>query len=237
MKDLSRRPGKAAGVDTAVLAVADLAPLIGAARFQRGHPPRQGPRRPHRPALRRRHPRQPVPLRRLTLLADAAAPARHRDVVRLRRLPHVGTKRTSAGRAADPGVSRRPRGPARRPASGARRAGRGGGRPAAAVHHRVRAPPRPRRRPTAADLAGKAAKVKVKRLSPHSLRHAIATLSRDAGARLEDIQDALDHADPRTTRRYDRGGQRLDRSPAYTLAAYLTATDGEHRLVDSTNPR
>jgi integrase/recombinase XerD len=69
---------------------------------------------------------------------------------------------------------------------------------------------------------GKAAKVKVKRISPHSLRHAFATLARDAGARLEDIQDALDHADPRTTRRYDRGGQRLDRSPAYTLAAYLT---------------
>ena len=67
----------------------------------------------------------------------------------------------------------------------------------------------------------KKANVKVRRVSPHSLRHAFATLSRDAGARLEDIQDALDHADPRTTRRYDRGGQRLDRSPAYTLAAYL----------------
>ena len=63
-------------------------------------------------------------------------------------------------------------------------------------------------------------KVKV---SPHVLRHAFATLARDAGARLEDIQDALHHADPRTTRRYDRGGQRLDRSPAYTLAAYLAA--------------
>lgn len=59
------------------------------------------------------------------------------------------------------------------------------------------------------------------RVSPHVLRHAFATLARDAGARLEDIQDALNHADPRTTRRYDRGDQRLDRSPAYTLAAYL----------------
>lgn len=67
----------------------------------------------------------------------------------------------------------------------------------------------------------KTAGVKVRRISPHALRHAFATLSRDAGVRLEDIQDALNHADPRTTRRYDRGGQRLDRSPAYTLAAYL----------------
>ncbi|OJF11681.1 hypothetical protein BG844_24905 [Couchioplanes caeruleus subsp. caeruleus] len=38
-------------------------------------------------------------------------------------------------------------------------------------------------------------------MSPHVLRHTFATLSRDAGSRLEDIQDALDHADPRTTRR------------------------------------
>jgi site-specific recombinase XerD len=68
----------------------------------------------------------------------------------------------------------------------------------------------------------KTAGVKTRRVSPHVLRHAFATLARDAGARLEDIQDALNHADPRTTRRYDRGGQRLDRSPAYTLAAYLT---------------
>jgi hypothetical protein len=40
---------------------------------------------------------------------------------------------------------------------------------------------------------------------------------------LEDIQDGPGHADARTTRRYDHGGIRLDRSPAYTLAGYLTA--------------
>lgn len=28
-------------------------------------------------------------------------------------------------------------------------------------------------------------------MSPHALRHTFATLSRDAGARLEDVQDAL----------------------------------------------
>ena len=60
-------------------------------------------------------------------------------------------------------------------------------------------------------------------MSPHVLRHTYATLSRDAGARLEDIQDGLGHADPRTTRRYDHGGARLDRSPGYHLAGYLNA--------------
>ena len=58
-------------------------------------------------------------------------------------------------------------------------------------------------------------------MSPHVLRHTCATLARDAGARLEDIQDQLGHADARTTRRYDHGGARLDRAPAYTLAGYL----------------
>jgi site-specific recombinase XerD len=58
-------------------------------------------------------------------------------------------------------------------------------------------------------------------MSPHVLRHTCATLARDAGARMEDIQDQLGHADPRTTRRYDHGGARLDRAPSYTLAGYV----------------
>lgn len=59
------------------------------------------------------------------------------------------------------------------------------------------------------------------RISPHSLRHTFVTLSREAGAPLEDVQDAAGHADPRTTRRYDRGRHNLDRHPAYTLVAFL----------------
>ena len=39
-------------------------------------------------------------------------------------------------------------------------------------------------------------------LSPHSLRHTFATSLDDAGVPLQDIQDAMGHADPRTTRRY-----------------------------------
>ena len=57
------------------------------------------------------------------------------------------------------------------------------------------------------------------RLSPHSLRHAFATTARAEGVALEDVQDAMGHADPRTTRRYDRDRHNLDRDPAYTIAA------------------
>jgi site-specific recombinase XerD len=56
------------------------------------------------------------------------------------------------------------------------------------------------------------------RLSPHSLRHTVATAALDAGAPLRDVQDLLGHADPRTTRRYDRSRGSLDRSPAYLIA-------------------
>jgi len=50
-------------------------------------------------------------------------------------------------------------------------------------------------------------------VTPHSLRHSYATESLRLGAALQDVQDALGHADPRTTRRYDRSRYNLDRSP------------------------
>jgi site-specific recombinase XerD len=59
-------------------------------------------------------------------------------------------------------------------------------------------------------------------LSVHSLRHTGITLALDAGATLRDVQDYAGHRDPRTTRRYDRSRDNLDRSPAYTVAAYLS---------------
>ena len=55
-------------------------------------------------------------------------------------------------------------------------------------------------------------------ISPHSLRHSAATAALDDGAALRDVQDFLGHADPRTTRRYDRNRGSLDRSPAHRLA-------------------
>jgi integrase/recombinase XerD len=55
-------------------------------------------------------------------------------------------------------------------------------------------------------------------ISPHSLRHTFATDALDAGVSLRDLQDAMGHADPRTTRRYDRARNNLDRHPAHILA-------------------
>ena len=58
-------------------------------------------------------------------------------------------------------------------------------------------------------------------ISPHSLRHSYATEALRLGVALTDVQDALGHADPRTTRRYDRARHLLDRSPNYLIATVL----------------
>ena len=67
----------------------------------------------------------------------------------------------------------------------------------------------------------------VAHLGPHAMRHAFATLYLDAGGSLRDLQDAMGHSDPATTRRYDRARYSLDRSPGYLLASYLAAPEGE----------
>jgi integrase/recombinase XerD len=64
-----------------------------------------------------------------------------------------------------------------------------------------------------------------KTISPHSLRHTFVTLALDAGVALRDVQDAAGHADPRTTRRYDRGRQSLDRHATYDVTRFLEADD------------
>jgi integrase/recombinase XerD len=64
-------------------------------------------------------------------------------------------------------------------------------------------------------------------VSPHSLRHGFVTAALDAGVPLRDVQDAAGHADPRTTRRYDRGRHSLDRAATYTVAAFLAGTGGD----------
>jgi integrase/recombinase XerD len=70
------------------------------------------------------------------------------------------------------------------------------------------------------------------RVNPHSFRHAFVTLARDAGVPLEDVQDAVGHADPRTTRRYDRARFNLDRYPGYALAAYLAQPTQQEPAAD-----
>jgi integrase/recombinase XerD len=56
------------------------------------------------------------------------------------------------------------------------------------------------------------------------MRRSFATLYLDAGGSLRDMQDAMGHADPRTTRRYDRARFSPDRSPGCTLGGYLAET-------------
>ena len=53
--------------------------------------------------------------------------------------------------------------------------------------------------------------------------HTFVTTMLDAGIDLRDVQIAARHADPRTTTRYDRARQNLDRHPNYILAAYMAS--------------
>lgn len=67
------------------------------------------------------------------------------------------------------------------------------------------------------------------RVTPHALRHTYATLALDNGATLDELQDALGHADPRTSRRYDRARNRIDRSPTHTIGALLLGDQPQQR--------
>jgi len=59
-----------------------------------------------------------------------------------------------------------------------------------------------------------------KPVGPHTLRPFI-TAALDAGVPLRDVQEAASHADPRTTKRYDRARGSLDRHATYIVAAYV----------------
>lgn len=56
---------------------------------------------------------------------------------------------------------------------------------------------------------------------PHDCRHGFVTNALDAGVSLRDVQDAAGHADPRTTRRYDRARHSLDRHATYAVASFV----------------
>ena len=51
----------------------------------------------------------------------------------------------------------------------------------------------------------------------------LVTTMLDAGVDLRDVQITARHADPRTTMRYDRARNNLDRHPNYILAAYMAS--------------
>ncbi|MFI7553812.1 tyrosine-type recombinase/integrase [Micromonospora sediminimaris] len=65
--------------------------------------------------------------------------------------------------------------------------------------------------------------IRMPRMHPHMLRHTFVTTMLDAGVSLRDVQIAARHADPRTTMRYDRARENLDRHPNYILAAYMAS--------------
>lgn len=60
-----------------------------------------------------------------------------------------------------------------------------------------------------------------RRVCPHDLRHGFVTAALAAGVPLHQVQDAARHADPGTTRRYDRARYALDGHAAYGVARYL----------------
>ena len=68
-----------------------------------------------------------------------------------------------------------------------------------------------------------ASRIRIPRMYPHMLRHTFVTTMLDAGVDLRDVQIAARHADPRTTMRYDRARNQLDRHPDYILAAYMAS--------------
>ncbi|MCZ0981806.1 tyrosine-type recombinase/integrase [Streptomyces diastatochromogenes] len=70
----------------------------------------------------------------------------------------------------------------------------------------------------------------VREIRTHDLRHTCATLALESGKSLEAVQDLLGHADPRTTRRYDRARNNLDNSPSYALDAQLRAVASRRQV-------
>jgi integrase/recombinase XerD len=79
-------------------------------------------------------------------------------------------------------------------------------------------------------LATRAALDGAGEIRPHSLRVAFITGAREAGVPLEDVQDAAGHADPRTTRRYDRGRHSLDRHASYAVTAWLDSRASDEEV-------
>lgn len=70
------------------------------------------------------------------------------------------------------------------------------------------------------DIATKAG-ISDKHVTPHSLRHTAITLALDAGVPLRLVQEMAGHRDPRTTIRYDRTREAIDKSPVHILGQAL----------------
>jgi len=70
-------------------------------------------------------------------------------------------------------------------------------------------------------VLGKGSKLAVIPLPPRVARAVDLTAALDAGVPLRDVQIAARHADPRTTTRYDRARNNLDRHASYIVTAFI----------------
>lgn len=66
-------------------------------------------------------------------------------------------------------------------------------------------------------------------ITSHSLRHTFVTQGLEAGASLESLQDAAGHADPATTRGYDRARHQLAKHPTDALTDFLETARAARR--------
>jgi site-specific recombinase XerC len=73
------------------------------------------------------------------------------------------------------------------------------------------------------DLVGRLQRATGVAFGPHPFRQTFVTTMLDAGVDLRDVQIAARHADPRTTMRYDRARNQLDRHPNYILAVHMAS--------------
>lgn len=70
-------------------------------------------------------------------------------------------------------------------------------------------------------LAKRAGLPQADTIHPHVLRHGFITDALERKVPLHIVQDAVGHADPRTTQRYNRARGRLDGHPAYAVADHM----------------
>lgn len=73
-------------------------------------------------------------------------------------------------------------------------------------------------------IARQAGLYRPERVTPHTLRHTFATLAKERGASMDEIQEALGHASARTTQIYVHAAARLESDPAVRVAGVLGLT-------------
>lgn len=59
------------------------------------------------------------------------------------------------------------------------------------------------------------------RVTPHALRHTFATLAKERGSSMDEIQEALGHASAQTTRIYIHSAERLENDPSARVGSVL----------------